>query len=150
MIFLSACEYCRVLVLVSSIHVTLGSSERIFRGSAGHVQSATGSLIGTVSVVGILLADLVQSCARESARYRIAGDTVRGQVNSFFRHLVRIFRCGDFRDEALVLAVEVDEHERCKYQDAGDAVTPEGGRCAEVRDKHAANDGTTASAQTVM
>lgn len=47
-------------------------------------------------------------------------------------YLVRIFGCGNIRDKAGVLPVEVDEDERSEYHDAHDTVAPECGSCSEV------------------
>lgn len=63
---------------------------------------------------------------------------------------MRILGDGNFRDEALLLAVEVDEDEESKDEEAGDAVPAEGSSSTVVGDKHAANDGAAATTQSVM
>jgi len=63
---------------------------------------------------------------------------------------MRILGDGYFRDEALLLAIEVDEDEEAEDEEAGDAVPAEGSSSTVVGDEHAANDGAAATPQTVM
>jgi len=63
---------------------------------------------------------------------------------------MRILGDGYFRDEALLLAIEVDEDEEAEDEEAGDAVPAEGSSSTVIGDEHAANDGAAATPQTVM
>lgn len=77
------------LVLIATVAVVLGSSERIAssRSSTGNIQRSTRGLIGSITVVAILGANLVEARAGQRSRDWIAGYAVGSQMGSFFRNL---------------------------------------------------------------
>lgn len=63
---------------------------------------------------------------------------------------MRILGDGYVRNEALLLAIEVDEDEQAEHEEAGDTIPTEGSSSTVVGDKHAANNGAAAATQPMM
>lgn len=108
-----------------SSRLTSSSDARTTTARDVEVAAGRGLVGGAVALVGVAGRELVQTRRGQRARDGVAGHAVRRQVGRLLGDLVGVLGLRKVRHEALVLAVEIDEHESRQHESAAHAVAAE-------------------------